>query len=59
VIRIEAVWLATARLGMRAGVLEQASEGLKSDLAMRPIWHKKDERIEATSSWPSSPTACR
>lgn len=27
--------------------MEQAFKELKSDLAIRPIWHQKDERIEA------------
>jgi hypothetical protein len=27
--------------------VEQAFKELKSDLAIRPIWHQKDERIEA------------
>jgi len=27
--------------------VKQAFKELKSDLAVRPIWHRKDERIEA------------
>jgi transposase len=39
--------------------VEQAFKELKGDLAIRPIYHQTDERIEAHIFSPSWPTACR
>ena len=38
--------------------IEEAFKNLKSDLAIRPIFHQRQDRIEPISSSPSSPTAC-
>ena len=39
--------------------VEQAFKELKHDLAVRPIYHQRERASRRTSSWPSSPTACR
>ncbi len=38
--------------------VEEAFRTLKSDLAIRPIFHQVERRIEAHVSAPSSPVAC-
>ena len=37
--------------------VEAAFKSLKSDLAIRPIFHQVGPRVERTSSWPSWATA--
>ena len=38
--------------------VEAAFKNLKGDLALRPIYHQREDRIQATSSWPFWPTVC-
>jgi hypothetical protein len=38
--------------------VEAAFKNLKDDLRLRPIYHRLESRIEATSSSPSWPIAC-
>jgi len=38
--------------------IEEAFRNLKGDLAIRPIYHQLEERIEAHILWPLSLTAC-
>jgi transposase len=39
--------------------VEEAFKNLKQDLAIRPVFHHHERRIEAICSSPSWPTACK
>ena len=39
--------------------VETAFKALKSELGLRPIYHQLENRVEAPSWWPSSPTRFR
>ena len=46
------------RYYMQLSEVEQAFKELKHDFAVRPVFHQREERIEARISSPSRPTAC-
>ena len=46
------------RMYMQLVQVEQAFKDVKGDLAIRPIWHQVEPRVERTSWWPSWATRC-